>query len=614
MKPHYLAILISFVFSLSSHAQNLSHDEAQRIHQYQLSQFQKLFSQPDEVKPILDSLQLVGERFWPDSLRASNHLLKGSYYSIKSELDSSIYHFKQNLVYIDSNSARYPKMLNNLAVMYNHNGQYAEALELADKATKTAKNRKDFKSVSLLKAVKSVTYARLEDYKTALNFQKKVITTIEENELNFRQVPIEYHNLANLYRRLNMQDLAIAEFKATLPRLKANELLDTYYLGSLNLSHSYLETGQLALADSLLSLSHPKIVEFGHSNILDYYQELRAKYYTYLGDSERALGIYRSIFNKEWNPINERLYHVARRYMSLLESENLKEEATEFALWILDYEKNNPQQQFGLKSRIKFYIQAKDYLRSNKETYDKLLLRTLSLQDSLNDRNEELAKQHFYESLAFQDKLQEKKILEKDLASSTYRIYLLLGLGTLLLLGSAYYFYRYKIGQKKAGAALSHAATKAKKLNKDLQAVKTEKNKAEETLAIQKSEILALTAKFNQVQQKYSKAIYRLDKETQQQLLTHLGNTDKAEDYWAIIKDKFIALNPDFIQQLKAHYPAITSSQIDFCALIRINLSNKEIAKTLSITPQSVITRKYRLKKKFNLEKDVDFTRFILDL
>ncbi|WP_394747695.1 helix-turn-helix transcriptional regulator [Spongiimicrobium salis] len=44
------------------------------------------------------------------------------------------------------------------------------------------------------------------------------------------------------------------------------------------------------------------------------------------------------------------------------------------------------------------------------------------------------------------------------------------------------------------------------------------------------------------------------------------------------------------------------------------NLSSKEIALIINVLPQSVLTSKYRLKKKLGIDKDQDIYNFLLSL
>jgi len=48
--------------------------------------------------------------------------------------------------------------------------------------------------------------------------------------------------------------------------------------------------------------------------------------------------------------------------------------------------------------------------------------------------------------------------------------------------------------------------------------------------------------------------------------------------------------------------------------LLKLNLSNKEIASLLQISHESVITKKYRIKKKMEINNDAEFEKLLLEI
>jgi DNA-binding CsgD family transcriptional regulator len=50
---------------------------------------------------------------------------------------------------------------------------------------------------------------------------------------------------------------------------------------------------------------------------------------------------------------------------------------------------------------------------------------------------------------------------------------------------------------------------------------------------------------------------------------------------------------------------------LKICALTKLNLSLKEIASILGISPESVKVARSRIKKKLNLTQDEDFINFL---
>lgn len=70
-------------------------------------------------------------------------------------------------------------------------------------------------------------------------------------------------------------------------------------------------------------------------------------------------------------------------------------------------------------------------------------------------------------------------------------------------------------------------------------------------------------------------------------------------------------VNQSFFIKLKEKFPAITENEKKLSALLRINLSSKDIASIYNISPSSVDMNRYRLRKKLNLNSDENLGEFL---
>ncbi|MDV3982163.1 hypothetical protein CMT48_13920 [Elizabethkingia anophelis] len=77
---------------------------------------------------------------------------------------------------------------------------------------------------------------------------------------------------------------------------------------------------------------------------------------------------------------------------------------------------------------------------------------------------------------------------------------------------------------------------------------------------------------------------------------------------------KFSEVYPNFISELQKINPNLESSEIMFCAMIRLNFSSKEIANYMFIQHSSAQKRKSRLRKKLNIPSDIDMYIFFSNL
>lgn len=73
------------------------------------------------------------------------------------------------------------------------------------------------------------------------------------------------------------------------------------------------------------------------------------------------------------------------------------------------------------------------------------------------------------------------------------------------------------------------------------------------------------------------------------------------DDEWSRFKFHFDAVHPGFFVKLKEMCQDLTENDLRLCAYISIGLRAKEIAEMLNVTPDSVNTNRYRLRKKLRL-------------
>lgn len=90
----------------------------------------------------------------------------------------------------------------------------------------------------------------------------------------------------------------------------------------------------------------------------------------------------------------------------------------------------------------------------------------------------------------------------------------------------------------------------------------------------------------------------------------NLNNTDD----WKLFQEAFNNADKKFLKKIKSNHPELTPNDLRLCAYLRLNLSSKEIAPLLNISPRSVEVKRYRLRKKMNLDHDDNLTTYILEL
>jgi hypothetical protein len=98
------------------------------------------------------------------------------------------------------------------------------------------------------------------------------------------------------------------------------------------------------------------------------------------------------------------------------------------------------------------------------------------------------------------------------------------------------------------------------------------------------------------------------------QLLSNIQLNKTLEKEWDNFNRYFGNVHGSFFDKINIEFPELSTSEKRLAALIRMNLTNREIASILNIESASVKIAKYRLKKKLNLDEETDIHSFFQNL
>lgn len=154
-----------------------------------------------------------------------------------------------------------------------------------------------------------------------------------------------------------------------------------------------------------------------------------------------------------------------------------------------------------------------------------------------------------------------------------------------------------------AAMALTYFMQKKSQLIKDL-----ELEKASQELEKAKLRLNRFTERI----QEKKKLIYdlkqKLDRSTDAEnviLLQLQQSTILTEEDWQDFKVLFEQVHAGFLHRLKEKYPSFSPAEIRFISLAKLNFSTKEMAVALGVSPQSIRTNWYRIRKKLNLSEEL---------
>ncbi|MGQ2983982.1 triple tyrosine motif-containing protein [Flavobacterium sp.] len=97
-------------------------------------------------------------------------------------------------------------------------------------------------------------------------------------------------------------------------------------------------------------------------------------------------------------------------------------------------------------------------------------------------------------------------------------------------------------------------------------------------------------------------------------VITTINKNINEDDTWDMFKEAFNNADKDFLKKIKKAHPLLTPNDLRLCAYLRLNLSSKEIAPLLNISVRSVEIKRYRLRKKMELQHELGLVEYILSV
>jgi tetratricopeptide (TPR) repeat protein len=95
-------------------------------------------------------------------------------------------------------------------------------------------------------------------------------------------------------------------------------------------------------------------------------------------------------------------------------------------------------------------------------------------------------------------------------------------------------------------------------------------------------------------------------------LCKEIDKTIHIDSDWDQFKMHFDAVNTNFFEKIEEEFPNLTKSDMKVCAYLKINLSTKEIAQIMNVSPAAVHKRFYRLRQKMELEPNTNLTKLFM--
>ncbi|MCB0464927.1 MAG: hypothetical protein KDC78_04515, partial [Aequorivita sp.] len=401
------------------------------------------------------------------------------------------------------------------------------------------------------------------------------------------------NNLAIIYARTEKETKALQFFKKVYSYEK--EKKDTLNLAKIlnNMGSFYLDRqvdSSLAYFNESLQLSknfdNPGLNMFLHTNL--------ARCYIRKDEPEKA----KSYFNKASIDVRNGAdirgaAWFYNEFSEFYQNNNIPDSSVYYAqkaVTILD-----SVAPFGFEQQRAVGLLYKGYIAEGEfEKASTFFEKYSAIGDTLNleDKRVNLEKLLIAEEYRNKEKIRE---LEESKKQSRNYIILLGLLAILLALGMLLYRFRNKL--KRANLEKQLAIAKEKELNTNLQ-LKNKELIGKAMVEMHRTEIIEdILNDLKEIKRKAAK------KETQNAIdyILKRLKRDTSSNIWDEFELRFEQVHESFYKNLSEKHPNLTSRDKRLCALLKLNLTSKEIAQITGQSSKSVENARTRLRKKLDI-------------
>ncbi len=521
-----------------------------------------------------------------------------------------------------------------------------------DKGIKSAGKRKDIEALSRLFYKKGDAAYYNNDYKTADTFYQKAFDFAKkannpqlqadiiidrayifdywakrEKALNLLQQALEISDssnyikgkaraslaIGNIYHGMNKFDKALEYYKKTLKNASLIQNKRGIGIAYGNIGLAYLEMHRDEPAIENLMISNEILYELkDYMNLANNYMDL-AIIYARKGNSEKSLyyadkgielmrghgtkeGLLKTLNSKAICLNHLKRYELSNQY---LDSCIRLSKESGFGLML---QKSYEAYSDNLKKLGK-YREALKYLQTHNTVKDSIMNDNFQKRLArFETEYKTLEKQKEIETLQHKQKLQKAHI----------KFILVIGISLVLLILIIGYFWVNKHKKEKEISALQleKSRMEAQQLTEQVE-LKNKQLTSHALNMMQKNQLLqSFSDDINSIMDKKEDNVQMGLKK----LNSEINRVINSEKDWDTFKVYFEQVNKDFIANFKKLSDDLTTTDIRLATLIKLNMTNKEIASLLNITHQSVKNAQYRLKNKLGLTAEQDLKKFIWEL
>ncbi len=567
---------------------------------------------PDSTKFYLFQLLKFSSELH-DTIIGKSYSTIGIQYNKLAVPDSAEFYMEKALDYTEDYPLQHAKMYLNLAINYRIGSQYKESLQASENAIEQFKKAGNQEGVGRAYGEMASNYNYMKNSEKALEYLKKAIAILKKSGSE-RELSIVRQKLANLY--YNNSNFAFARdiYEEILP-VFAKEKGTNYYVTLLSYADCLLQLEEnYKEAEEALKEAENAFKEMNQKEYMWIAVSNLAQVYVAMGKSQQAQEAFQRAYDGMYQISSPRFLETSVRYLDFLNSKKQYSKAQK----VIDRVKastNSTRMKMNADNEIDFLKQAvftygqNGMVENSLQAFERLDFLKDSLNTALNHAKSLELQEAYQNDLQRERNLVLKKNNELLIENNNKKdnILLLGFLSFILLLAIGLVLYRTNRNKLKLQQELVASLENSKKVLEEKNTLEGElRLERERVLENKEKELVQVSMEMSNLQNKIIELIDTRDNpESSTALAKELKNLLGQNNYWKYFKGKFIEVHPVFALQLAEMFPNLSENDVAFCCMLKLQLSEKEIAALMGISTDQVEVKKTTLRRKIGMGDDI---------
>lgn len=586
---------------LSTHPDNVD-----KLVLYEKLLDQVVFSNPEEGI-LYGSLMLdLAEKLNVVEKQQKVNFLLGNAYAQQSRFETAKKYYEVALSFFegkDTPTIEKAKLLNNLGLIYSNLNDFPQALSFFRQSLAIKEQLGEGYEKTIAATLNNIglNYQNMEDYENATHFYLKALG-IRKELGDKKDIASSYSNLGGIYFWLRNYEQALDYYNLSINVLdnsKYNLKLLNAYAGK---GETFMMVAQYDSAGIYIQKAYEIADLLENTRSLSKMWKLRGQNELLQGNNTLAEAYFSKVFE-----LNDTSLIAAETYIFL--GDILKESESLQAKKYYERAISLGKQLSSLESTKDALLKLSTLYRGQRDfesAYQyfaeyKIIHDSLFNQQSYNHL-QELKIRHEAQQKEFAIKQLQQKHQQQQKHLSQQRRWFLAIIIMLLLVASIIFLWGTK--NRKTRLHLQTIQEKEEELNRQ------KKNHANEKIKMQSQDLMTKAMLLHEKNEQIAKSVEQLNaykkymplevRKRYQEVLSELKNS-QSPDSWKAFEMYFSETHQDFYEKLLKQFPDLTPGEKKLCAFLRLNLTTKEIASLLHLSPKSVEVSRSRLRKKLKL-------------